>query len=295
MTTTSFNSQQFLQASHEAVIVGMKIIRQHQLHPSNATIGQLKPDQTPITVVDSLVEKELVSILSERLPDYSITGEEATHLQRSSMIELFIDPIDGTRSFTNQMLTSTIIISAYDHQKKQVVGTTIAEPISGRIWTALAGQGCIRYLYDYTTKATVTEERCQVWQGQLAKPTTLFINSTRGFQKMPHIASLLTEIVQSTGLLITGSGGLQLALVANGGDRVVGGFSPYKGGPWDLGGVLLVTEAGGIAKAYQPTGSLLVEQDPLDILSYELLIVGNNQETVDWLIPRINACFSKGK
>ncbi len=81
-----------------------------------------------------------------------------------------------------------------------------------------------------------------------------------------------------------GSNGLHQALVANGGERLVGSITLAMGGPWDVCGVRLVLNAGGVARAFERTSAgALREQDPLDPEAYDMLITGNNKDTADFL------------
>jgi hypothetical protein len=104
---------------------------------------------------------------------------------------------------------------------------------------------------------------------------------------------LLQVLNSRVKLLLPGSNGLNHSLVANGGENLMGAITTAIGGPYDIGGVLLVLNAGGKAKAFRiDENRQLIEVDPLDVLAADLLISGNTQETVDILSQQLKICFS---
>lgn len=62
--------------------------------------AEIKPDLTPVTVADHMVEDFLIERISARYPGHLILSEESGVLpQAASTFAWVIDPIDGTRSF----------------------------------------------------------------------------------------------------------------------------------------------------------------------------------------------------
>jgi len=76
---------------------------------------------------------------------------------------------------------------------------------------------------------------------------------------------------------------------------VAGSITTAIGGPWDVCGVKLVLNAGGAARAFavfeervettgHPPALVLEPRNPLDVMSYDILVCGNSCETVDSLV-----------
>ena len=76
----------------EAAVLARKYFRR----PNEVSF---KADESPVTVIDQLIERELKKAISEKYPDDGILGEESG-IDSGSCDNLWvIDPIDGTKSF----------------------------------------------------------------------------------------------------------------------------------------------------------------------------------------------------
>ena len=62
-------------------------------------ITNMKPDNTPVTNIDRLSEKEIVSIIKKEFPDHNFLGEEFKYTDTCSEFKWIIDPLDGTKQF----------------------------------------------------------------------------------------------------------------------------------------------------------------------------------------------------
>lgn len=62
-----------------------------------------KPDKTPVTDIDKLAEKRIVSIIKKNFPEHDILAEEFSYNKTNSKYKWIIDPIDGTKLFIRQM------------------------------------------------------------------------------------------------------------------------------------------------------------------------------------------------
>jgi inositol-phosphate phosphatase/L-galactose 1-phosphate phosphatase/histidinol-phosphatase len=59
----------------------------------------LKADDSPVTIADKQIEREVREILKERFPDHEVLGEEYGAGDLTAENVWVVDPIDGTRSF----------------------------------------------------------------------------------------------------------------------------------------------------------------------------------------------------
>lgn len=253
---------------------------------------EIKADETLLTLVDGMSEQAGKKILREAFPDISFVGEETGRTGQSTRFEFWYDPLDGTAPFSIGAPTSTVIAALYDNEQKELVVVVIAEPAYRRIWSAIKGQGCYLRVYDDKDSEIYHGGR-MVWSGDFARGTGVFCDFTQGFKRDKGIRQILTDeqalkftsiLAEKTRLLLMGSNGAHQAYVAEGRDKVVGGITTAMGGAWDAAGVLLVTEAGGTAIAYAMTeDGVLKPEDPVDPMSYDILIYGNCESTVDTL------------
>ena len=115
--------------AEEAAVVARQYFRQ----PTNV---DFKSDESPVTVIDQLIEKNLKEAISKKYPNDSILGEESGTVQRDDNKLWVIDPIDGTRSFISGNPLFGMLI-AYVEEGCPVVGT-ISMPILNEIYTGSA-------------------------------------------------------------------------------------------------------------------------------------------------------------
>jgi len=101
--------------------------------------GEIKPDQTPVTVADRRAEEIIRGTLLEAFPGHGFFGEESGRTQADSDYMWLVDPIDGTKSFVGGYgMFSTQI--ALMHKGKLILGVSCA-PAAGEIAWAEIGEG----------------------------------------------------------------------------------------------------------------------------------------------------------
>ncbi len=66
---------------------------------------ELKEDATPVTIADKKAEEIIRSLIEKHFPQHGIIGEEFGRKEGSSEYTWVLDPIDGTKSFINKMIT----------------------------------------------------------------------------------------------------------------------------------------------------------------------------------------------
>lgn len=279
----------------EAVCGSMRIVQQYQLY--GVPVSKLKDDGTSVTVVDLESEAAALAILAKTGLD--IWPEEAGVPSVFTTEEvIFIDPIDGTRPFIIGAPTSVVIAATYHWQEKRMTRCVIGVPANGKVWVAVAGEGCWVFV---RTLEPIEEDvsrlrRCNVWQGELNQRSTVLLGLYPGFKKSGYPViedrvwgEFFASLYGNTAISNLGASGIDLALVANGGEGVAGSVASGFSGPWDIAGVLMVLEAGGYARAFDLlAGGELVEVNPLTVPDVYFLVTGNNQRTVNTLVQKLH-------
>ena len=97
-----------------------------------------KSDASPVTIADRDAETAMRRILSERVPEHGVFGEEHGAERTDADHVWVLDPIDGTKAFiTGLPIFGTLI--ALLHRGLPVLGI-IDQPILGERWLGVAGQ-----------------------------------------------------------------------------------------------------------------------------------------------------------
>ncbi|SIQ94487.1 myo-inositol-1(or 4)-monophosphatase [Rhizobium sp. RU20A] len=95
-----------------------------------------KLDESPVTVADRAIEKQLRDMIEERFPTHGIHGEEMG-VKPGDAFTWVLDPIDGTKSFiTGFPLFGTLI--SLTHEEKSFCGL-IDIPATGERWIGSPG------------------------------------------------------------------------------------------------------------------------------------------------------------
>jgi len=94
---------------------------------------QLKSDGSPVTEVDQAIERAMRDIITDRLPEHGILGEEYGNSNLDKEYIWVIDPIDGTKSFATGLPTFGSLICLCRNNV----------PVIGIIELPVAEQRCI--------------------------------------------------------------------------------------------------------------------------------------------------------
>lgn len=98
-----------------------------------------KPDESPVTLADRSIERQLRTLIGERFPAHGILGEEHGSEGADRALVWVLDPIDGTKAFiTGSPLFGTLI--SLCHWGKPVVGVMDCPALNER-WVGAAGHG----------------------------------------------------------------------------------------------------------------------------------------------------------
>ena len=126
-------------AAHAAVDVAGSAIRPFFRAGTDIGLGvELKGDRTPVTVADRAAELAMRAVLSERMPEAGILGEEFGLERPEASLRWVLDPIDGTRAFITGRPTFGIL-AALLRDGVPVLGV-IDQPVTGERWTGVSGR-----------------------------------------------------------------------------------------------------------------------------------------------------------
>lgn len=195
--------------------------------------------QDIVSEADRAVERMIRARVGAVYPEDGFLGEEYGAQAGSSGFEWVIDPIDGTSPYLFGMPNWCVAI-AVTQGATTVVGV-IAAPTHDEIFTARLGGG-----------AHVNGVRLQLSHDLRVNSAATGVGSS--YRTDPEwVARVTGDLVRMGGVFFrNGSGALMLAYVAAG--RLCGYLEPHMN-PWDcLAGILMVREAGGMARPY-PAGS----------------------------------------
>ncbi len=249
--------------------------------------GVQKPDKSFVTQVD--LESERIARAAFVSHGYAFDGEEkGLSGDHESRFVVLYDPVDGTGPLIEGLVTSTIIAAVYDRLLKKVICCAIAEPVSGRICYAAAGEGTwvITYTGDLESDL-LGAERCHVSDVAYGPRLVTYLDVTHGFTKpgVPEVAherwvGMLTGVISATRIRLLGSNGAHYATVAEGFGGSGAVITTAKGCAPDVAGILLILEAGGEAYAVTTRDGVIREADPLDPYSCDYAVAGNTTVTV---------------
>ncbi len=278
-----------------AVVAGMRVVRTYQ---GRATPAEVKADKTLVTQVDHKSEQVMLEVL-EGIPETYIWAEEGGPGSEKEKTAILIDPLDGTRAFTNGLMTSTVIAATYEHTGKCMSRCVIGEPASGRIWCASRSTDTRLIWYEFVSGDHRPDKIPSCWgkHKRVSMPLDqciVFLDVSHGFTRKgrkiftdKQTAQLFGLLNSEVKILMPGSNGLHQALVANGDDSVAGSITLAIGGPWDVCGALLVERSGGSCRAYKMGPSGLVECSPLDVYTYDILVTATTPDVANYLAEKI--------
>jgi len=195
-------------------------------------LKQFKEDKTIVTLADKESEEIIKKIISKNFSTHSILGEETGMTKKGSEYVWHIDPVDGTRNFSNGIPIFAVSI-ALSYQNKVIIGV-VYNPVSHSLFYAEAGKGA--YLNDkriFISKDDQDHAIITVSPGKkIDKEKELLLNL---YHDLPKAVRSVRNL---------GSTAVELAYVARGGLEAniqLGGNTTYD----FAAGILLVQEAGG--------------------------------------------------
>ena len=143
--------------AHDVLEIAVDIARRAgqltlQWFQSSALTVERKGDGTPVTQADRAAETLIRGELRRRFPDDSIIGEEFADHVGSSGRTWYVDPIDGTKSFSHGVPLYSNLLAMFDDAGSAV--GVINLPALGEVVYAARGAGC--FLNDDRCHVTAT-------------------------------------------------------------------------------------------------------------------------------------------
>ncbi len=276
---------------YEALIASMRVVRMNQRNLGlciTRPYGLITKDDTTIVTTADIDSDQAGKDVLRKIPGIRVHGEESgVEGSSESGITVYLDGLDGSMPYALGALTSTVIVSATDETGK-VVYCLVGQPATGRVWKGGVEDRTEMWYVDGTIEDYLSRP-IFVRDTPLSGSTRVLIDSYPGFTRkglngkrvilsIKQLDELHTKIQSISGFLALGSNGLHHALVAGGGSVQPSAITTAIGGPWDVAPVLLVTQAGGSARAFHVTDNGEFEdRDPLAIATYDILVTGNKE------------------
>lgn len=222
-----------------------KFLADHKVEFSTKSDGSL------VSSLEIEIEKVIGAYLKQATPWAGFVSEEGLTIetqQPDSEFKWYLDPIDGTLSFKNQIETFAFVLTLVSHQ--EAVASVIDFPALGKTYKVYKGQG-----------ATMNDKPISVLKK--ATPHSIFAVSDNYTFGMTDRVGILDAIHKTPFVVRTYTDIYGYSLVAEG--KCAGKFDA-AGALWDLWpGYLLIKEAGGDCLFFPVenpiadlTGSLLV-------------------------------------
>jgi histidinol-phosphatase len=191
--------------------------------------AQDKPDGSPVTEADRMIESALRQRIETVFPDHALMGEETGGQIAPDRPTWVLDPIDGTANFMRGIPVFASLIGVL-WQGRSVVGVASA-PALGERWDAAAGQGARRNELPIGVSAIGTVAEASVLHGALE------------WYRDDGLWDALGELADRA-WTVRGFGDWWMHLLVAGG-MAEAAFEPGLK-PWDVAALeCLVTEAGG--------------------------------------------------
>lgn len=212
-----------------------------------AVPAQTKPDGSPVTEVDRMVESALRQRIQAVFPDHAVLGEEtggAIDPERPSWV---LDPIDGTKNFMRGVPVFAALIGVV-WQGRGVVGVASA-PALGERYDAALGRGARRNGLSVCVSAIDRLEDASVLHGALE------------WYRDPALWETLGKLAD-TAWTVRGFGDFWMHLLVASGTAEAAFETGLK--PWDIAALeAIVTEAGGSITAWDGGAPLAGKGDVL--------------------------------
>ncbi|MBV1855493.1 inositol monophosphatase family protein [Catellatospora tritici] len=225
---------------------------------ADAEVSEKKPGDL-VTIADHAAERELTRELTALLPGSVVVGEEAVAAD-PSVLELLngdapawiIDPIDGTANFVDGSPRFTVLV-ALAHQGELLASWTYA-PALDLVATARVGGGA--WIDGERVRVRPTGPQLRHLDVTVASPRWWTERDRRGFHALAR---------RGVSMAFYDTTGLDYLALARGGR---GAIVVTWDNPWDhAAGLLLVAEAGGVARTAAGVPFRLAGGNPLPLVA----------------------------
>lgn len=234
-------------------------------------LGKLNPQKIEekaknsfVTDVDRRSEKMIVEMIRKHFPHHAIIAEEGSASETNSEYTWFIDPLDGTTNFIQNLPHFSVSIALQKNGK--IIAGVVFNPVLNEMFSAAEGEGA--YLND---QAIRVDKDANFSRAVLA---TGFPHRFKTY--LPQYVLAFQEIMLNcSGVRRWGSAALDLAYTACGRYHC---FWELGLSSWDVAaGALIVEEAGGIVTDfwgehnYLESGYLIAGSENIHLKLQEIL------------------------
>jgi len=259
----SSNDEHFLEVAKDAAISagGFLVENLGKLNPQEI---EEKAENSFVTDVDRQSEKMIVEIIKKHFPDHAIIAEEGGASQTKQDYTWFIDPLDGTTNFIQNLPHFSVSIALRKNSK--IIAGVVFNPVLNEMFSAAAGKG-----------AYLNEQPIQVNNDTNFERAVLATGFPHRFKTyLPKYVLAFQEIMLNcSGVRRWGSAALDLAYTACGRYHC---FWELGLSPWDLAaGALIVQEAGGVVtdfwggQNYLENGYMIAGSEHIHLKLQEIL------------------------
>lgn len=202
-------------------------------------LGKLNPREIEekaknsfVTEVDRQSEKMIVEIIKKHFPDHAIIAEEGGASETKHDYTWFIDPLDGTTNFIQNLPHFSVSIALRKNGK--ILAGVIFNPVLNEMFTAASGEGAFLNGQPIQVDNDTSFDRAVLATGFPHRFKTYLPKYVLAFQEI---------MLNCSGVRRWGSAALDLAYTACGRYHC---FWELGLSPWDVAaGALIVQEAGG--------------------------------------------------
>lgn len=203
------------------------------------------PGKGLVSMGDLKVDDFLSNLIKVNLSQFKIFSEESDQKGNVGPNVVIVDPIDGTRWYTDGGDMWTVAIGIIADGLMQAAVTY--QPDAGNIWIAEKNKGA------YAAKAVNQHRLTKIATIKETRANKVKIGvggNMSSLETRKDMTRLLAALIEDTrGPYIMASTALELAYVAEG-ITLSGNIHPHAK-PWDkAGGMLLISEAGGVATGW---------------------------------------------
>ncbi|MBI5469866.1 hypothetical protein HY968_00890 [Candidatus Kaiserbacteria bacterium] len=241
-------ADQFMLAAQGAARLGAReLMKFHGASPEKLQTEFKVGDMTPVTAADLASEERILAIITSRLfsPDQVHAEESGKRGQEEQTMMWFVDPLDGTRSFTREQTASTVGVCMYENSEGHTAA--ICRPFQRELLAAGKGKGAFVFPLDDNQKIIGPAKRIHVSDTKSLSGGIFYWDGVGTGKSSGPTLKLFEKIIAKTGktdfrALGTNIGEQAEIALGHGDLKLTTGV----GGPYDiLVGRLIIEEAGG--------------------------------------------------
>jgi myo-inositol-1(or 4)-monophosphatase len=215
-----------------AIVAAKEAGRIQMIHFGHSHPVEYKGEFNPVTEVDRLCEKSIVSMILNTFPDHDILTEESPFEGKGSSWKWIIDPLDGTTNYFHGFPCFCVSIGL--EVEDEVKLGVIYIPTLDELFHAEKGKGAF-----LNGEQIVVSRIDRLNRGLLGTGFPYDVHEHADF----YLRYFRKFIKKSFAIRRPGSAAIDLSYLAAG---RFDGFWEFKLHPWDVAaGSLMITEAGG--------------------------------------------------